>query len=166
MRHSAGLLVTLAIIARATNNSVLISLSTPNLDHLFLTLTLAHINVVKSSHVTAGRGTAVASVRSSVVGVSEAMAAGADDYDDVSLEKAYETVGLLITESRLPDKSQKGRRDGEHIPHSNVASGHKQCSDESQEVRMSVCKHAGPGLRLQQFFSVTYISIQFTVRVD
>ena len=94
------------------------------------------------------------------------MAAGADDYDDVSLEKAYETVGLLITESRLPDKSQKGRRDGEHIPHSNVASGHKQCSDESQEVRMSVCKHAGPGLRLQQFFSVTYISIQFTVRVD
>lgn len=76
----------------------------------------------------------VAAARAPVVGVSESMAAGPDDYDEVSLEKAYETVGLLITESRLPNKSQKGRRDGEHIPQSNAASTHKECSDESEEV--------------------------------
>lgn len=62
----------------------------------------------------------------------DGMAAGDDDYDDMSLYKAYETVGLLITESRIPERSSKGRRDGMHIPQNPPT--HKMCQDEDDEV--------------------------------
>ena len=63
---------------------------------------------------------------------SDGLAAGDDDYDDMSLYKAYETVGLLITESRIPERSVKGRRDGAHMPQ-NLAT-HKPCEDDDDEV--------------------------------
>lgn len=62
------------------------------------------------------------------------MAAGHDEYDDISLDKAYETVGLLITESRIPESSSKGRRDGSHAIQN--APVHKSCSETNEEVRM------------------------------
>lgn len=59
------------------------------------------------------------------------MAAGDDDF---SLYKAYETVGLLITESRIPARSSKGRRDGIHMPQNPPT--HKPCEDGNDEVCM------------------------------
>ncbi|XP_067941706.1 atos homolog protein A-like [Watersipora subatra] len=61
----------------------------------------------------------------------EALGASNDDYDEMSLYKAYETVGLLITESRIAERSAKGRREGVHIPQ-NIPL-HKPCQDDNQE---------------------------------
>lgn len=69
-----------------------------------------------------------------VVGPTSA-AAGGDDYEEeITLEKAYELIGLLITESRLPDNSTKGRREGDHLPLSQSSLSHKSCLDYDTEV--------------------------------
>ncbi|KAF6037484.1 FAM214A [Bugula neritina] len=65
--------------------------------------------------------------------IGESMAAGHDEYDDISLDKAYETVGLLITESRIPESSSKGRRDGSHAIQN--APVHKSCSETNEECQ-------------------------------
>lgn len=54
------------------------------------------------------------------------------DSSNVSLFQVYERVGLMITESRLPDLSLKGRKDGCHHPQSQPT--HRMCSDDTDEV--------------------------------